>query len=174
MECGRRNLSSQRRGLSSSMRATILSIGERMPDWIAVGLAEYRKRLGRELPLELVTVRSGLRTRNQPIQRAIEMEGAAMLARVSAADRVIALDGRGQPWSSEVLAKQLAGWRMDGRNLVFLIGGADGLAPALLDRAELRWSLGTLTLPHMLVRVIVAEQLYRAMCQLSGHPYHRG
>ena len=174
MECGRQNLRSQCRELSSSMRATILSIGERMPGWVATGLAEYCKRLGRELPLELVALRSGLRTRKQPIQRAIEMEGAAMLARVSATDRVIALDGRGQTWSSEGLAKQLADWRMDGRNLVFLIGGADGLAPALLDRAELRWSLGALTLPHMLVRVIVAEQLYRAMCQLSGHPYHRG
>ncbi len=174
MERGRQNLSAWCRGLSSSMRATILSIGERMPGWVATGLAEYRKRLGRELPLELLALRSGLRTRNQPIQRAIEMESTAMLARISATDRVIALDGRGQSWSSEDLAKQLADWRMDGRNLVFLIGGADGLAPAILDRAELCWSLGTLTLPHMLVRVIVAEQLYRAMCQLSGHPYHRG
>ena len=87
--------------------------------------------------------------------------------------RVIALDGHGAGWSSETLARQLADWRMQGRDLALLIGGADGLAETVLARAELRWSLGPLTLPHMLVRVLVAEQLYRAASLLAGHPYHR-
>jgi len=85
----------------------------------------------------------------------------------------VALDGRGKTWSSEELATQLARWRMQGKDLAFLIGGADGLAPAVLERADQHWSLGSLTFPHPLVRIVVAEQLYRASSQLAHHPYHR-
>jgi 23S rRNA (pseudouridine1915-N3)-methyltransferase len=86
---------------------------------------------------------------------------------------VVALDGRGKTWSSEELAEQLAKWRMAGRDLAFLIGGPDGHAPEVLARAEQSWSLGPLTLPHMLVRLVLAEQLYRATTIATGHPYHR-
>ncbi len=86
---------------------------------------------------------------------------------------MIALDGRGESWSSEELARQLAKWRMEGRDLAFLIGGPAGHSRAVLMRADQRWSLGALTLPHMLVRLIVAEQLYRAVTIVAGHPYHR-
>jgi len=154
------------------MRARIVAVGERMPSWVADGFAEYRKRLGRELPLELIEIRPPVRGRD--LKRAVAEEGEALLAAVPRDARVIALDGRGSAWSSERLAQHLQQWRMDGRDLALLIGGAEGHADAVLHRADQRWSLGPLTLPHMLVRLVVAEQLYRAAMIVAGHPYHRG
>ena len=97
-----------------------------------------------------------------------------MLAAIPKGAHVVALDGHGKPWSSEELAQQLERWRMQGSDLAFLIGGPDGLAAAALESAQQRWSLGPLTLPHPLVRVVIAEQLYRAVSLLGNHPYHRG
>jgi 23S rRNA (pseudouridine1915-N3)-methyltransferase len=141
-----------------------------MPAWVQEGYAEYAKRLSRELPLQLVEIS----TKSRDPARATFEEGAALLGAIPKGAHVVALDGRGKPFSSEELAAQLARWRMQGKDLAFLIGGADGLAAAVLERADQQWSLGPLTLPHPLVRVIVAEQLYRAGSQLAGHPYHRG
>ncbi len=155
------------------MRARIIAIGERMPDWVAQGFAEYRKRLAHELPLELVELKPGLRGKGRDDARAIHDEGAAMLAALPHDTHVVTLDGRGRPWSSDELAAQLTRWRMGGRDLALLIGGPDGHAPEVLARAEQSWSLGPLTLPHMLVRLVLAEQLYRATTILAGHPYHR-
>jgi len=155
------------------MRARLISVGERMPAWVADGYAEYQKRLSRDLPLELVELKLGERGKGRDLKRALDDEGASMLAAIPRDAHVVALDGRGKTWSSEQLAEELAGWRMQGRDLAFLIGGPDGLAPAALARAHQRFSLGTLTLPHMLVRLILAEQLYRAASLLSNHPYHR-
>ncbi len=154
------------------MKARLISVGERMPAWVAEGFAEYRKRLSREMPLELFEIPLGARGKRRDEVRAVT-EGAAVLASLAKDSHVIALDGRGTPWSSEQLATQLAGWRMAGRDLAILIGGPDGHAPAVLERADQRWSLGPLTLPHMLVRLVVAEQLYRAAMIVAGHPYHR-
>lgn len=155
------------------MRARILSVGERMPAWVAEGFADYRKRLLRELPLELIEIKPGLRGKGRDGARAIAIEGEAMLAAIPRGAHVVAVDGRGNAWRSEELARQLEQWRMAGRDLAFLIGGPDGHAANVLTRAEQRWSLGPLTLPHMLVRLIVAEQLYRAVTIVAGHPYHR-
>jgi 23S rRNA (pseudouridine1915-N3)-methyltransferase len=156
------------------MRARLIAVGERMPDWVAEGFAEYRKRLSHDLPLELVELKPGLRGKGRDDARAILDEGAAILAALPADRHVVALDGRGKTWSSEELAGQLAHWRMAGRNLACLIGGPDGHAAEVLARADQRWSLGPLTLPHMLVRLVLAEQLYRACKIAAGHPYHRG
>lgn len=156
------------------MRARLLAVGERMPRWVADGFAEYMKRLSHELPLELVEIKSGARGKGRDDARAMADEGAAMLAALPGDAQVIALDGRGAMWSSEQLAAQLADWRMAGRDLAFLIGGPDGHAREVLQRSDQRWSLGPLTLPHMLMRLIVAEQLYRAVTILNHHPYHRG
>jgi 23S rRNA (pseudouridine1915-N3)-methyltransferase len=153
------------------MRARLIAVGDRMPSWVTDGYAEYVKRLSRELPLELVEIST--RSRSRDAARAIADEGAALLAAIPKGTHVVALDGRGKPWSSEDLAQQLAQWRMHGNDLAFLIGGPDGFAPAVLERAQQRWSLGPLTLPHPLVRIVVAEQLYRAVSQLANHPYHR-
>ncbi len=144
-----------------------------MPDWVAQGFAEYRKRLAHELPLELVELKPGARGKGRDDARAIHDEGAALLAALPRDAHAVALDGGGKPWSSDELAAQLARWRMSGRDLALLIGGPDGHAPEVLARAEQRWSLGPLTLPHMLVRLVLAEQLYRATTILAGHPYHR-
>ncbi len=156
------------------MRARLIAVGERMPDWVAAGFAEYRKRLSHELPLELVELKPGHRGKGRDDARAMQEEGVAMIAALPADCRVVVLDGRGKTWSSEDLAVQLAKWRMDGRDLAFLIGGPDGHAPEVLARADQHWSLGPLTLPHMLVRLVLAEQLYRATTIIAGHPYHRG
>jgi 23S rRNA (pseudouridine1915-N3)-methyltransferase len=144
-----------------------------MPAWVADGFAEYRKRLSHELPIDLVEIPLGARGKGRDPARAIADEGAAVRAALPKDAQAIALDGRGKPWSSEQLAEELARWRMGGRDLAFLIGGPDGHAPDILERADQRWSLGPLTLPHMLVRLVVAEQLYRAATMLAGHPYHR-
>ena len=151
------------------MRAFLIAVGERMPAWVQQGFAEYVKRLSRELPLELAEVSA----KSRDPARAMAEEGAALLAAIPKGAHAVALDSRGKPWSSEDLAKQLAHWRMQGKDLAFLIGGADGFAPTVLDRADQCWSLGPLTLPHPLVRIVVAEQLYRAASLLANHPYHR-
>ena len=155
------------------MRARLIAVGERMPDWVADGFDEYRKRLSRELPLDLVEIRLGSRGKGRDPARAIADEGAAVRAALPKDVHIVALDGRGSAWSSEQLAAELKRWRMEGRDLAFLIGGPDGHAPDILASAQQRWSLGPLTLPHMLVRLVVAEQRYRAATMLAGHPYHR-
>jgi 23S rRNA (pseudouridine1915-N3)-methyltransferase len=155
------------------MKTRLISVGERMPAWVAEGFAEYRKRLSRDLPLDLVEIELGNRGKGRDAQRAIADEGAAVLAALPKDAHVVALDGRGKPWSSEQLAQQLGAWRMHGRDLAILIGGPDGHAADVLARAHQTWSLGPLTLPHMLVRLVVAEQLYRAVSINAGHPYHR-
>jgi 23S rRNA (pseudouridine1915-N3)-methyltransferase len=155
------------------MRARLIAVGERMPAWVADGFAEYRKRLSHDLPLELVELKPGVRGKGRDDARAMQDEGVAILAALPRDTHVVALDGGGKTWSSEALAEQLSRWRMSGRELAFLIGGPDGHAHDVLDRADQSWSLGPLTLPHMLVRLVVAEQLYRATTLLAGHPYHR-
>ena len=156
------------------MHARLIAVGERMPGWVAAGFVEYRKRLSRELPLELVEIKPGHRGKGADDVRAMQDEGAAILAMVTRDTHVVALDGGGKSWSSAALAEQLALWRMAGRDLAFLIGGPDGHAHDVLARADQVWSLGPLTMPHMLVRLLLAEQLYRATTILAGHPYHRG
>jgi 23S rRNA (pseudouridine1915-N3)-methyltransferase len=153
------------------MRAFIIAAGDRMPSWVTDGYAEYAKRLSRDLPLQLVEIAA--KSRGDPARTKTE-EGLAMLAALPKSAHVVALDGHGKPWSSEELSGQLSRWRMLGKDLAFLIGGADGLAPAVLERADQRWSLGPLTLPHPVVRIVLAEQLYRAVSLLGNHPYHRG
>ncbi|HLI19333.1 MAG TPA: 23S rRNA (pseudouridine(1915)-N(3))-methyltransferase RlmH [Rhodanobacteraceae bacterium] len=156
------------------MRARLLAVGERMPGWVATGFAEYAKRLSRDFPLELVEIKPGARGKGRDDARAVADEGAAILTAVPRDAQLVALDGRGAAWTSEQLARQLSNWRMAGRELAFAIGGPDGHARDVLQRADQCWSLGPLTLPHMLVRLVVAEQLYRAVTILNGHPYHRG
>ena len=155
------------------MKARLIAVGERAPAWVAEGFAEYRKRLSHWLPLELVEVEPGLRGKGRDAARAMQDEGARVLAAVSRSTLVVALDGRGRAHSSEQLAQRMEHWRGQGRDLAFLIGGPEGHAPEVLVRADEQWSLGPLTLPHMLVRLVLAEQLYRAASLLANHPYHR-
>ncbi len=155
------------------MKARLIATGERAPGWVAQGLAEYQKRLSHWLPLELVEVTPGLRGRNRDAQRAIEDEGQRVLAALPRSAHIVALEVTGKQHSSEQLAQRLEHWRGQGRDLALLIGGPEGHAPAVLAAAHETWSLGPLTLPHMLARLVVAEQLYRAAAMLANHPYHR-
>jgi len=156
------------------LRIHLLSVGRRMPVWVETGFQEYAKRLPRECSLSLVEIEPGHRRRGASIDVARRVEGERMLANLPKGARVIALDERGRIWSTEQLAHQLAGWMSSGRDLALLVGGPEGLDTACAQHAEQHWSLSPLTFPHPLVRVILAEQLYRAWSILKGHPYHRG
>jgi 23S rRNA (pseudouridine1915-N3)-methyltransferase len=156
------------------MKAVLVAVGERAPDWVAQGFAEYQTRLSHWLPFSHHEIAPGLRGKGRDAARATADEGARVLAALPKQAWVVALDGRGRQLSSEQLAERLETWRQQGRDLAFLIGGPEGHAPEVLAAAHERWSLGALTLPHMLVRLLVAEQLYRAASQLANHPYHRG
>ena len=156
------------------MKARLVAVGERAPGWVSQGFAEYQKRLSHWLPLELVEVEPGIRGKGRDAARATSDEGTRVLVALPRDAHVVALDGRGRMHSSEQLAQRLEHWRGQGRDLVFLIGGPEGHADAVIARAGEQWSLGPLTLPHMLVRLVLAEQLYRAAALLANHPYHRG
>ena len=140
---------------------------------MAEGFAEYRKRLSHWLPFELVEVEPGLRGKGRDAARAQSDEGARVIAAIPRNAWVVTLDGGGRGYTSEQLAQRLEHWRGQGRDLAFLIGGTEGHPHEVLQRADESWSLGPLTLPHMLVRLVVAEQLYRAAALLANHPYHR-
>jgi 23S rRNA (pseudouridine1915-N3)-methyltransferase len=144
-----------------------------MPGWVEQGAGEYRKRLPPELKLELKELALAQRGRGSDAGRAMAKESEAMRKAIPRGDRVIALDVTGRSFSTEDLAGRLQDWQMSGSNYSLLIGGPDGIDSALLQEAELRWSLSPLTLPHPLVRVLLVEQLYRAWTINTGHPYHR-
>ena len=155
------------------MKARLIAVGERAPVWVAQGFGEYQKRLSHWLPLELVEIEPGLRGKGRDAARATFDEGQRVIAALPKSTHIIALDGHGKPWTSEQLAQRLEHWRGLGRDLALLIGGPEGHAPEVIARADEQWSLGPLTLPHMLVRLVAAEQLYRAAALLANHPYHR-
>ena len=144
-----------------------------MPDWVKVAYCEYAKRLPKDIAPKLIELNPGNRAKNASIGSAMAAEGQAILSVVTASDKVIALDVLGDSWSTESFAQHIADYRMAGQNLTFVIGGPDGLAPEVLARANVTWSLSKLTLPHPLVRVLFIEQLYRAWTLLNGHPYHK-
>ncbi|MDE2092179.1 MAG: 23S rRNA (pseudouridine(1915)-N(3))-methyltransferase RlmH [Gammaproteobacteria bacterium] len=155
------------------MRIHLLAAGTRLPSWVNTGFDEYAQRLPPECKLRLKEIPLSAKRRGGDVVKAVAEEGARMLAAIPDHACVTALEISGRSFNSEALAKQLARWLRDGRDLVLLIGGPDGLAADCVKRAELSWSLSPLTLPHGLVRVVVAEQLYRAWTLLKGHPYHR-
>lgn len=155
------------------MKIRLIVVGNRPPEWVSKGFQEYARRLPREMALELVEVSPASR-KNVPPERVRGIEAERLFSKVTPDDRVVALDEQGQSWSTRLLADRMNDWRMQGRDVAFLIGGADGLDAACLERADETLSLSPMTMPHALVRVFLAEQLYRAWTVLSGHPYHTG
>lgn len=156
------------------MHIHLIAVGGRMPDWVEAGYGDYARRLPRECALRLVEIAPGRRGRNADIARIVRDEGERMLAAIPRDCHVVALEVGGRAWSTPQLAAQLEDWMRNGRDVALLVGGPEGLDDACRARADQRWSLSALTLPHPLVRVVLAEALYRAWSVLSGHPYHRG
>ncbi|PAU74652.1 23S rRNA (pseudouridine(1915)-N(3))-methyltransferase RlmH [Halomonas salipaludis] len=155
------------------MKLKLLAVGTKMPGWVEQGVSEYRKRLPRDFSLEVIEIAPGSRGKNADIARAVASEGERMRERLKGNEQLVALEVGGKPWSTEQLAEQAADWRLAGRDVALLVGGPDGIEPGLSASADQRWSLSPLTLPHPLVRILLAEQLYRAWTLLVGHPYHR-
>lgn len=155
------------------MRLRLIAVGTRLPAWVQAGVAEYTARFPREWRFELVEIPVASRGKNADVARLKDAEGERMLKAVAAGAQVIALDERGEALDTLQWSRALARWQQDGRDVSLLVGGPDGLAPACRSRADRTWSLSKLTLPHALVRVLVAEQLYRAWSVLANHPYHR-
>ena len=130
------------------MKLQLVAVGTKMPDWVQTGFSEYLRRFPKDMPFELVEIPAGK-------------------------NRIVTLDIPGKPWDTPQLARELERWKQDGRDVSLLVGGPEGLSPACKAAAEQSWSLSTLTLPHPLVRVLVAESLYRAWSITTNHPYHR-
>jgi 23S rRNA (pseudouridine1915-N3)-methyltransferase len=151
----------------------LIAIGDRMPSWVQHGFASYAKRLAGDCRLRLVEIAAGRRGRNADIARIQRDENERLLAAVPRGALVIALEVEGRAWSTRQLAGQLKQWLASGRDIALLVGGPEGLAESARTAAEIQWSLSPLTLPHPLVRVVIAEQLYRAWSLLHNHPYHR-
>lgn len=151
----------------------LLAVGRRPPDWVQAAYTTYAQRLPRDIRLNLKEIPLGNRRKGMIADAAVAEEGRRMLAALPPGCRVINLDEKGRSLTSRKLAQRLQDWQEDGRDVALLIGGPDGLAAECAQRAEFTWSLSPLTLPHALVRVIAAEQLYRAWSILAGHPYHR-
>lgn len=152
------------------MLIRLIAIGNKMPPWIIAGFRDYAKRL----PFfQLLEIPAEKRTKTVGIEQLIKREGEKILSVIPPGNRVIALEVKGSAWSTEQLSLKLKTWQIDGRNIDLLIGGPDGLASACLQRAEEKWSLSALTLPHPIARIVVVEQMYRAYSILQNHPYHR-
>lgn len=156
------------------MKIHLIAAGLRVPDWVEQGYHEFAKRLPAEYRIKLIEIPVGKRHKNSDIKRLLEREGRQMAAAIPKDSMVIALDVKGQQWNTEQLADRFLSWRQEGHDVTLLVGGPDGLAPDCLARAQYIWSLSRLTLPHALVRIVIAEQLYRVWSIHNEHPYHRG
>lgn len=156
------------------MRLYVIAVGSRLPRWVDDGFAEYARRMPTQPGMELRAIAPAYRGKGSTTARALADEWTRVRRALPGNARRIALAIDGQPWSTEELARRLERWMAEGRDVALLIGGPEGLASEALTTAEHRWSLGPLTLPHGLTRIVVAEQLYRAWSVITGHPYHRG
>jgi 23S rRNA (pseudouridine1915-N3)-methyltransferase len=155
------------------LRLSLITASNRQPDWVDQGADDYAKRLRGRCTLEIKVIPLARRTATTPAERAIHDEGERMLAAVPPGAHIVALLEKGKPWSTQELAAKLEGWMQRGAPVALLVGGPDGLSASCIERANERWSLSSLTLPHGLVRVVVSEALYRAWSVLENHPYHR-
>jgi 23S rRNA (pseudouridine1915-N3)-methyltransferase len=154
------------------LKLRIISVGHKMPDWVQTACAEYIKRMPRELSIEIIEIKPEKRAAGNSTENIQQAEAKRILEAVGN-DFLIACDERGQEITTLQLAEKMTHWQNLGRNVSFLIGGADGLDASLKQAADFQWSLSKLTLPHAFARVLLCEQLYRAHSVNQGHPYHR-
>ena len=155
------------------MKISLISVGSKMPAWVAQGYDEYAKRLPRELKPQLIELPLALRSKSVNVDKIKQGEGEQIIAAIPKAARVVMLDVKGKALSTENLAEKMANWQMEAIDICLVIGGPDGLSSQCLNAADEKWSLSALTLPHPLVRVVLIEQLYRAWTILQNHPYHK-
>jgi 23S rRNA (pseudouridine1915-N3)-methyltransferase len=155
------------------MKFHLIAVGQRVPDWIEKGYHEFAKRLPIEHRINLIEIATSKRHKNSDTRRLLEREAQQMIAAIPKSATVIALDVSGQQWSTQQLAQQFSAWQQEGHDIALLVGGPDGLTPDCVARARYVWSLSRLTFPHALVRIMIAEQLYRAWSINNEHPYHR-
>jgi 23S rRNA (pseudouridine1915-N3)-methyltransferase len=155
------------------MQISVLAVGTRLPAWVNDGVKEYSRRMPRQIQFSLEEISPGHRSARGQIAAAREQEAVQLKKRATAADLRIALDEKGKPWTSTELADQLRDWLQHVPHVALMIGGPDGFTDEIRDEADRLWSLSNLTLPHGLVRVVLAEQIYRAWTIVDGHPYHR-
>ena len=155
------------------MQINLISIGTKMPSWVQQGYDEYAKRMPKECSIKLKEIPAGKRGKNSDLPRITRDEGERMLTAIPAKTHIVSLDLAGKPWSTPQLSQALQRWQDNGQNIALMVGGPEGLADSIREVARESWCLSNLTFPHPLVRVIVAEQLYRAWSILNNHPYHR-
>jgi len=155
------------------MQLLVAAVGQRMPGWVNEAWTEYARRMPAGLRISLREITLAKRGKNADTKRLAAVESKALYGAMPERARIIALDVQGRAWSTEKLAANLEEWMSEGRDVGFMIGGPDGIAADIIQKAHQSWSLGPLTLPHPLVRVVLAEQLYRAWTITQNHPYHR-
>ena len=155
------------------MKFIICAVGHKMPQWVAAGFQEYAKRMPREAAIELLEIKPEKRA-GMKVEQLLDVEANRILAALPARCRLVAMDERGRQCSTVKFAESVAGWMREGGDTVFIIGGADGLAAAIRNSADEVLALSALTMPHALARIVLAEQLYRTVSLIKGHPYHRG
>lgn len=155
------------------MKIKLITIGTRLPTWVDTAYDDYQKRLPAELPLELIEIPMPKRQKNANIDQLMKKEAELITKHIGKNDIVIALDERGESWSTKDLAKNLDHWMHSGQSICLLVGGPDGLAPECKQLASKQWSLSKLTLSHWFIRPLLAEQFYRAWSIMNNHPYHR-
>lgn len=155
------------------MQLRLITVGQKMPAWVEQGYQEYAKRFPRDFKLELVEVTAAKRSKNADLEKIKTQEGESILSKINSSDWVVALDVKGKNFSTPELAQQIEHWQQHHPSIVLMVGGPEGLSQDCLNRANQKWSLSALTFPHPLVRVILAETLYRAWSVTVNHPYHR-
>ena len=154
------------------MRLRVVALGQRMPPWVDAGWDDYARRMPPEFPVDLAALKPEPRDRGKSVAQILAAE-ALRIATACRNASVVALDERGERWTTRALSDKLAQWRIEARDVTFVIGSADGLDASLKRDADAMVALSSFTLPHGLVRVMMAEQLYRAISMNAGHPYHR-
>ena len=155
------------------MKLHILAVGNKMPEWICSGFGEYEKRMPREARIELREIKPEKRDAGKSVARIQQMEASRIAAAMPQNSVMVVLDEKGEQLTTVDLARLIEHWMKDGKDVAFVIGGADGISPDLRGKADRVLSLSRMTLPHALVRVMLAEQLYRAVSVINNHPYHR-
>ncbi len=155
------------------MKIDLIAVGGKMPDWVAQGFGHYQRRIHGRVSLRLIEIGAVKRGKNADVDRIIRSEEKKIQAAIAPDSRVIALDRRGQSWATLEFAERMRGWIDQSERLALVIGGPEGLSRSFVTRCDEIWSLSALTFAHPLVRLVVAEQLYRCLSIVEGGPYHR-